>query len=255
MKTSKRQQTKSYRKRRGRKGQKQILPWALGAIAVLIIILMVFNNLRKPGTDEPGIRSYEALFGVQGTSISTGETEYAYPDPGNVGQGEKLLPALGSPDAPVTIIEFSDIFCGHCRAFSLNNLEGILHEYVSTGKVRYVDHFFGFGNTVQMGALDAMFCAAEQGHYFEFKHTLFQAIEVNALDIPRAARVSGLDMKVYNECMDSGRYKGALQEMVYQDNMGVSATPTFFINGEKVEGNLPDEIRQKIEKALSDNGE
>jgi len=128
-----------------------------------------------------------------------------------------------------------------------------VRDYVATGKVRYVDHFFGFGNTLQTGALEALACGAEQGHYFEFKHTLFQSIEVNAFDVDRAARVSGLDMRVYNECVNSDRYEPAIQEMVYVDNMGVNATPTFFINGVKVSGNLPDEIRQKIEDALSNS--
>ena len=187
--------------------------------------------------------------------MNTGETDFLYPDPGNLGDGQKWLPALGEPDAPVTIIEFSDLFCGHCRTFNLINLEGIIRDYVATGKVRYVDHFFGFGDAIQSGALDALMCAAEQGHYFELKHTLFQSIEVNNFDIDRAARVSGLEMQVYKECVDSGRYRAALQEMVYVDNMGVNATPTFFINGVKVEGNLPDEIRQKIEDALSSSGE
>ena len=252
MKSATRQKPKSYRKRRVRKGQQKLLPWALGACAALIVILVVFNNLRKPGTEEPGPRSYEALFGVQGPSLSIGETEYAYPDPGNIGQGKKLLPALGDPEATVTVIEYSDIFCGHCRAFGLENLEGIIQDYVSNGKARYVDHYFGAANTIQSGALEAMFCAAEQGHYFELKHTLFQSIEINAFDLQRAARVSGLDMQIYRQCMDSGRYKAALQEMVYEDNMDIQGTPTFFINGEQVAGNNPDEIRQKIEEALLD---
>jgi predicted DsbA family dithiol-disulfide isomerase len=250
VKSSKKHRSKSYRKPHSRSGQNKILPWALGACAILIIILMVYNSLRKPGTEEPGSRSYEALFGVRGTSLSIGETAYQYPDPGNIGSGLKLLPALGEEDAPVTLFEFSDIFCGHCRAFALEHLEGIIEEYVDTGKVRYVDHYFGFPNALQYGAVDAMFCAAEQGHYFEFKHTLMQAVEINALDVSRAARVSGLDMQLYKQCMDSGRYKAALQEMLYDDNMGVSATPTFFINGEQVTGNRPDEIRQLIEQAL-----
>lgn len=253
MKTVNKQKT-ALRHRRSKKAQSMWLPWAIGGSMLLVIVLVVGNNLRKPGTDEPGLRSYEALYGVQGTSINIGETEFPYPDPGNLGDGQKWLPALGSPDAPVTIIEFSDLFCGHCRTFNLTSLEGIVQEYVATGKVRYVDHFFGFGDSVQTGALEAMFCAAEQGHYFELKHTLFQAIEVNAFDIDRAARVSGLDMRVFNECVDSGRYRPAIQEMVYVDNMGVDATPTFFINGEKVSGNLPEQIRQKIEVALSNSG-
>jgi protein-disulfide isomerase len=251
---SKRKVSKSYPKRRPVKGQNQVLPWALGAITLLVVLLITYNSLRKPGTEEPGTRGYEVLFGAQGSSYSLGETQYTYPDPGNQGPGQEWVPALGDPEAPVTIIEFSDIFCGHCRAFNLENLEGILDDYISTGKARYVDHFFGFPNSIQIGALDALFCAAEQGHYFEMKHTVFQSIEVDAFDLQRAARVSGLDMSQYNDCLDSGKYKAALQEMVLDDNMGVRATPTFFINGQKMEGNQPDIMRQLIEEALQEIG-
>jgi protein-disulfide isomerase len=251
---SKRKSSKPYRKRKSGKAKNQLLPWALVAIAILIIVLIAYNSLRKPGTEEPGPRGYEVLFGVQGPSYSLGETDYTYPDPGNYGPGQKWVPALGNPEAPVTIFEFTDIFCGYCRAFNLESLEGILDDYVSTGKVRYVDHFFGFPNSIQIGALDALFCAAEQGHYFEMKHTVFQSIEVDAFDLQRSARVSGLDMNQYNDCIDSGRYKAALQEMVFDDNMGVNVTPTFIINGQKVEGNRPDVMRQMIEDALQETG-
>ena len=100
----KKTKSKSYRRRRTKSGQEKWLPWAIGVTAVLVVILVVFNNARKPGTDEPGPRAYEALYGVQGASYDAGETEYLYPDPGNLGNGHKWLPALGDADAPVTII-------------------------------------------------------------------------------------------------------------------------------------------------------
>ena len=237
-------------RRRSTKNQGKWLPWTLGAAVILLVGLLVYNSVRKSGTDEPGPRGYEALFGVQGTSYNAGETEYTYPDPANLGAGQQWLPSLGDASAPVTIIEFSDLFCSHCRTYNLTHLEGILNDYVSKGAVRYVDHFYGFANTLETGAVDALMCAAEQGHYFEFKHTLFQSVEVNAFDINRAARVSGLEMSIFKDCMESGRYKAAIQEMLFEDNMGVNVTPTFFVNGKEITGNRPDEIRQAIEDAL-----
>jgi predicted DsbA family dithiol-disulfide isomerase len=250
VKSVKSKRRSSYHRRRSTKNQGKWLPWIIGTCVVLLVGLLLFNSLRKPGTDEPGPRSYEALFGIQGTSYDAGETEYVYPDPGGLGEGKQWLPALGDVNAPVTIIEFSDIFCSHCRTFNLTHFEGILDDYVSKGKVRYIDHFYGFANTLETGAVDALMCAAEQGHYFELKHTLFQSIEVNAFDVNRAARISGLEMSIFNECMESGRYKAAIQEMIFEDNMGVYVTPTFFINGNEITGNRPDEIKQAIEDAL-----
>jgi hypothetical protein len=251
VKSVKRKSSSTYRRRRSNNKQEKGIILGVSTLTLLLVILLVYNSLRKPGTDEPGPRAYEALFGVQGSSYDAGETGYVYPDPGNFGAGQKWLPALGSDDAPVTMIEFSDLACGYCRTFNLKNMETIANDYIASGKVRYVDHFYGSPSTIQAGALDALFCAAEQGHYFEFKHTLFQAIETNTFDISRAARVTGLIMRDFNDCVESGRYKAAIQEMVYEDNMDVNVTPTFFINGEKVVGNVPEEIRQKIDEALA----
>ena len=54
------------RRHRSKRAQHKWLPWGLGATVLLMIVLLVGNSLRKPGTDEPGSRSYEALYGVQG---------------------------------------------------------------------------------------------------------------------------------------------------------------------------------------------
>jgi protein-disulfide isomerase len=148
-------------------------------------------------------------------------------------------------------MEFSDIFCSHCRDFNLNNLESILEDYVATGKVRYVDHFFGFGQTVQEGVVLAEMCAAEQGRYFEYKHALFQTVEAGAFDVDRAGLVSGMDMNAFRACREEQRYIQAMQEMVFVDNRGVNATPTFFVNDQLISGNRPDEIRQAIEAELA----
>jgi protein-disulfide isomerase len=186
-----------------------------------------------------------------GSSYDAGATKYVYPDPGQKGDGHKWLPALGAEGAPVVVIEFSDIFCGHCRMYNLNSLEGILNDYVAKGKVRYVDHYFGFDQAVQAGVAEAEMCAAEQGRYFEFKHALFQTVEAGAFDLSRGAQMAGLDMKQFNTCRNDQRYLPASREMVSVDNMGVNATPTFFVNGQKVEGNKPDEIRRMIDEALT----
>ena len=134
---------------------------------------------------------------------------YPYPNPADFAEGRKWLPALGDEDAPVVVMEFSDIYCGHCRDFNLDALPGILEDYVASGKVRWTDHFFGFNRTLQEGTVLALMCAAEQGRYFEFKHTLFQSLEVGSMDADRAARVAGLDespaRSVCSETIDTCR--------------------------------------------------
>ncbi|MBN1248445.1 MAG: DsbA family protein [Anaerolineae bacterium] len=188
---------------------------------------------------------------MNGVSHDGGETSFAYPNPAGLPDNRQWLPALGEEDAPVVVMEFSDIFCSHCRSFNLDNLPGILEDYVATGEVRYVAHFFGFASSLEQGAVQAEVCAAEQGRYFEFVHALYQSIELGDYNIDRSARLAGLDTQQFDQCREERRYAEALQEMLFVDNNGVAATPTFFVNGQEVAGNNPDRLRMLIEAELA----
>ncbi|MCJ7549447.1 MAG: DsbA family protein, partial [Anaerolineae bacterium] len=68
----------------------------------------------------------------------------------------------------------------------------------------------------------------------------------------RAARIAGIDDDQFQECVRDQRYLDALQEMIFVDNSGVSATPTFLVNDTMISGNDPEGIRRLIEAALSE---
>lgn len=238
----------SYRRR---KSQNQWLRWGIGAAAIFVIGAMIWSAMaRGSGPPASVVRAYEEFSGVTGTSYAAGTTTLRYPDPGEKGGGVQWLPALGDEDAPVVVIEVSDIYCSHCRAFHLTGLEEILQEYVATGKVRYVDLYFGFSQSISDGVVEAEMCAAEQGKYFAFKTALFETVADGALDIAGTARSVGLHLNSFNVCRRSRRYQQTVQEITLVNNMGVTATPTFFVNGEEIRGNRPDEIRQLIDAAL-----
>ena len=247
----------SYRSRgrsraKRRKQQEKWIPWIIGVVVLVLVAGVIWNQswfVFAPG-GEP--RDHEVLFGITGSSYDAGQTLAAYPDPGEKGTGQQWLPALGAEDAPVVVVEFSDIYCGHCRTFNLTSLEGILQDYVATGKVRYVDHYFGFATAVNEGLVDDMMCAAEQGRYFEFKHALFENAGSSGVNVDQAVRDAELDPSAFKACRRDGRYDAAVQESVFVNNMGVTGTPTFFVNGQEVVGNRPDEIRQRIDAALAD---
>jgi len=149
-------------------------------------------------------------------------------------------------------MEFSEIFCGHCRNFNTNSLEGILTDYVATGKVRYVGHLMAFNRAESQQYLGAAMCAAEQGKYFAYEHAVFTAIGNNTFDLDAAAKEVGLNLEQFGACKTENRYAGAVVDAsnaAYQ--RGITATPTFFVNGQKVQGNNPAEIRRLIEEALN----
>lgn len=238
----------SYKRR---KSQNQWLLWGIGAAVVFVIGALIWTAaVRAGGPPASAVRAYEELAGVTGASYNAGTTTLRYPDPGKKGGGVQWLPALGDENAPVVVIEFSDIYCSHCRAFHLTGLEGILQDYVATGQVRYVDSYFGFSQSIGDGAVEAEMCAAEQGKYFAFKTALFETAADGALDLTGAARNAGLHLSSFNTCRRSRRYQQTVQEIALVDNMGVTATPTFFVNGQQVLGNRPDEIRRLIDAAL-----
>lgn len=253
---SSKRKTSSLAKRRKslakrRKQEARLIPWIVGTI-VLVVIGGVLWNRSFFGLFSPKVegRGFEELFGVTGTPYDAGETSYVYPNPAGNKDKRKWLPALGAEDAPVVVMEFSDIYCGHCRAFHMTSLEGILKDYVATGEVRYVDHYFGFPQTVADGVVEAEMCAAEQGRYFEFKHALFQRVSASGVNIDQAVHDAALDVRTFKTCRSSGKYRQAQGEIVFVDNMDVNATPTFFVNGTKIEGNRPEELRRLIDEAL-----
>jgi len=236
---------------RKRTAQTQWLKWGIGAAVVFVIGVMIWTAVtRASGPPASAVRAYEEYAGVTGTSYNAGSTTQRYPDPGKKGKGVQWLPALGDENAPVVVIEFSDIYCGHCRVYHQTAFDALLQEYVATGEVRYVDYYFGFAQSIGDGAVEAMMCAAEQGKYFAFKTTLFATVAEGELDITAAALGAGLYLGAFNTCRRTRRYQETVPEIALTDNMGVTATPTFFVNGEEVRGNRPDEIRRLIEAAV-----
>ncbi len=245
---------KSGKQRDASRRAKSALPqwvWMAGGVALVVILIFAGTQIfgRSPVSGED-FRPYESFKGITGTAYDAGATPHRYPNPGGLAGNRQWLPALGDENAPVVIMEFSDIYCNHCRDFSLDHLPAILEDYVATGKARYIVHYYGFPRTISEGVLEAGMCAAEQGRYFEFKHALFQTMDGQSYNMVRATQTANLDARAFRACRDSRRYADAVHEMTTVGSRRVTGTPTFFINGESISGNRPDGIRQMIDNAL-----
>ncbi len=151
-------------------------------------------------------------------------------------------PTIGSPDAPVTIVEFSEFQCPYCAMYVQETFPQIDEEYIQTGKVRYVFRNFplSFHEYAQKAA-EASLCAYEQGMFWEYHDVLFANQEtLDVASLKQHAEDLGLDMAKFNDCLDSG----AMTEKVMQDvadgtALGVSGTPSFFVNGIALFGAQP----------------
>jgi protein-disulfide isomerase/copper chaperone CopZ len=159
----------------------------------------------------------------------------------------------GNPDAPITLVEFSDFECPFCvRHYP--TLKKILNDY--WGKVRLVyKHFpLSFHPNGQKTA-EASECAGEQNFFWEYHDKLFDNFQIgySLENFKKWAKELGLNAQQFNICLDSGKYAQKVQTD-YQEGLqkGVNGTPATFVNGQLVSGALPYEsFKQIIDNLLS----
>lgn len=123
-------------------------------------------------------------------------------------------------------------------------------DYIETGKVKYVVYPFNLGRPEMALATEAAWCAQDLGDFFGYQHILFEnqgQIAYNQSTLTDLAVQIGLDRNAFSSCL-SGRTHQADVENARRAaaNRGVNATPTFFINNQRIEGNQPYEVFQRI---------
>jgi protein-disulfide isomerase len=140
--------------------------------------------------------------------------------------------AMGKPDAPLTMVEFTDLQCPFCRQFSITSFEEIKKNWIDTGKLRYISRDFPLDFHAQaMPAARAARCAGEQGKFWEMRMTLMKnANLLTAEYITRTAADLKLDAKSFASCAASTKFDADIQaEMQEGARLGVGGTPTFIM--------------------------
>ena len=171
-------------------------------------------------------------------------------------------PVEGNANAPVTIVEFSDFQCPFCESFYTNSLLQIRKDYIETGKAKliYRDFPLSFHPHAQKSA-EAAECANLQGKYWGMHDKLFEnqsALDNSSdyiSDLKRYAVDLGLNATEFNSCLDNGDTASEIQaDLSDGSNAGVSGTPTFFINGQKIVGAQPySAFKAAIDAALAES--
>jgi protein-disulfide isomerase len=161
-------------------------------------------------------------------------------------------PSKGPANAPVTIVEFADFECPYCGQM-FPTLKMVEQNYAD--KVRFVYRQFPLTNSHPHAqkAAEASLCAHEQQRFWEFHDSLFA--DQSRLDIPslkQRAQALGLNTAAFESCLDSGKQAGAVdKEREDARKIGVSSTPTVFVNGRLVGGvRTYPEVREVIEDEL-----
>lgn len=141
--------------------------------------------------------------------------------------------SLGSADAPLTMVEFTDLQCPYCRQFALTTFDEIRKNWIDTGKLRYISRDFPIDvlHPHAMAAARAARCAGEQGKFWEMRLTLVRNANVLSPDfITRTAGDLKLDTKAFAACTASSKHDAEIQsEMSEGAKLGIDGTPTFVI--------------------------
>lgn len=184
-----------------------------------------------------------------GLKTTTGESGQNQVGTGGNGSKVKVAERKGSLSigtGKVEIIEFSDFQCPYCQRFFNEAYKEIKTKYVDTGKVKitYRHYPLPFHQNAQKSA-EAFECAGKQGQAFAYHDILFtkgqaDGTGLNVADLKQYAKDLGLDQTKFNTCLDSGETAGIVKaDLAEGQKIGVSGTPTFYIDGTPIVGALP----------------
>jgi protein-disulfide isomerase len=152
---------------------------------------------------------------------------------------------LGKPDAPITIIEYGSLTCPHCAEFDKDTLPKLKAAWIDTGKAKLV--FRGFPlNPLDVHA-QALASCAPPDKYFAFIDTLYQNQPSWALSdttkamtgLENIGRLGGISPEQFKSCANDPKLLESIQAQGFTAGRDyqVDSTPTFFINGTKMNPN------------------
>ncbi len=149
--------------------------------------------------------------------------------------------AIGDPNAPVTLIEYSDFSCPHCH-----DLTGAIHqlidEYVTAGDLRVVYKPISFVNPpYSRPAAQAAICAGEQGKFWEMHDQIWALYDSTGpgaytqRQLAASAEAIGLDGNEFRSCFVSSDTSSQVDAVLAEAQVrGINGTPTLYINGQQV---------------------
>jgi protein-disulfide isomerase len=246
MTTSKRDAIKAQRTKKKRQRRMNTLIGVGAFILILIIVLIspaIYNQLKPAG-------NFVRI------------TPVAYP----LENGK----SVGNPDAKVKILAFEDFQCTSCKVY-VDEVETkfLTSNYITSGEAYYEFMQFPFIDANSFTkeshqAANASMCALAQGKFWEYHDILFtnQGTEnggsFNDKRLVAFAQSLGLDMTKFNQCFNTDQYSAEIEAEYQQGvSMGVTGTPTVFVNGKQVApGFVPtyEELTAAVDAALAGGG-
>lgn len=169
--------------------------------------------------------------------------------------------AMGSEDAPLTIVEYASFTCGHCANFHAENWPKLKAEYVDTGKVKFIQRDVYFDQPGLWAGVLAR-CGGDE-KFYPVSHMLFDEQkdwlaggtgEEIAANLRKIGLKAGMTEDQMTACWEDTA-KAEQLIATFQKNAtadGIEATPTFIIGGEKVQNQPWDDMKAVIDAKLAE---
>jgi protein-disulfide isomerase len=141
---------------------------------------------------------------------------------------------LGNPAAPVTVIEYASLTCGHCGAFHTSTFKELQAKYIDTGKIRFIFREYPFDALAEAGF---MLARCNEGVYFPMISAPSEAMF-------QISKQAGFTQEQFNACLQDQAVLDKIRAVRTKaaDEFKVDSTPTFFINGKKFTGNMSADV-------------
>jgi protein-disulfide isomerase len=184
-------------------------------------------------------------------ALRTQSTVYVTLAPPRTNVDTANAPSIGPKDATVTVVEFADYECPYCQkvAPAMKQLQADLGNRVIFA---YKDFPLPMHARAEKAA-EASRCAGEQGKFWEFHDELYTTKELDLNELKEHAKSLKLDEAKFDQCLESGA-EAAVVERDRKEGikLGITGTPSFFINGHFLSGALDyASLRQIVEQQLA----
>ena len=164
-------------------------------------------------------------------------------------------PVEGNPDATVKIVEFSDFQCPACGA-AAPTVKKIMEEYGDKVSLEYKHFPLTSIHAFAFNAAEASECANDQGKFWEMHDMMFEKQDDLTIgSLKKYAETIGLDTEKFNNCLDSNaKAKYVTADFNEGIGKGVDSTPSFFVNGKKIESWKYEIFAAALDAALAEQG-
>ncbi|WP_020400695.1 DsbA family protein [Kordiimonas gwangyangensis] len=165
----------------------------------------------------------------------------------------------GDPNAPVTVVEYASLTCPHCATFSKEHFPEFKKKYIDTGKVKLL-----YRNFI-MNRVDLMASAVARCGDMEVTQKLMSVFFARQYDWARSenpvdelaslARRVGISRTEFDKCVNNKEMHKHLMALTKTavDDYQVNSTPSFFVNGERMDFTNFDDLDEKLTKAIGAN--